>query len=409
MLLKRPIKFNSENGGEGTPKPAGFESLSEISVVEDAINNNGEGDKPAVVVDEAKPAVAEEGKEPVIVDDKKPDEAAPIIDKDGNQVDASGAVIKTKEELASEEVISEFKIPGVDDKSGSEGQEESDKARLAALAELEKEQSWTALAKIQGIEITENTLDAYEKGIKENFDKKIEEVKTSAVKEAKEKLLAEKPAEVMAIIEGLEQGFTIDQLLEPKREIEKLEALSNAELIAEDKRLLGWTEDLIEKHITALTEKDLLDVEAQPLRDILKVNKDTLAKKHLEQLTALKQSKQATEAKARQQESDEIKSTLVSMKTYMDVPITDKVVNHIQQKWNNGEYHEAFQDPKVVAEFLMYKEFGPQGLKAMENRAYQRGRDEKAKKLHNIPPVIDAGGKSKTQGTVKAEGNFAAL
>ncbi len=152
-----------------------------------------------------------------------------------------------------------------------------------------------------------------------------------------------------------------------------------------------------------------MDVTAQPLRDILKSNKETLAQKQVDQLATLKASKATAELQVRQKESDEIKNTIISMKEYMGVPITDKVVSHIKQKWDKGEYQEAFTDPKVVAEFLMYNEFGEQGLKALKQREYDRGRYDKARKLHNIPPVQETGAKATTQASVKAEGNFGAL
>lgn len=392
-MLRNPINRNTDSpedtSGATITAPGekvykGFDALSNVDVIETAVNTGSEVEKPA-------------------------DTTTPAVAQTPAQTEAPNTAVAGTEKPAdeAEDIVTEFKIPGAEGEFVVETPEQI--ARKEALATLEKDQSWTALAKTQGFDITENSFDAFEKGVTAKFEVEKVAIKESAVKEAKESFLSEKPAEVMAIVEGLEAGYSIDEILEPKRNIEKLEALSDAELVAEDCRLNNWPQGIIDKHIADLTERDTLDVTAQPLRDILKSNKETLASKQLEQLATLKQSKAASELKVRERESDEIKNTLVSMKTYMDVPITDSVVNHVQQKWNKGEYHEAFKESKTIAEFLMYKEFGEQGLKALKNREYQRGRDEKASKLHNIPPVQKTGGKATTQQSVRAEGNFGAL
>jgi hypothetical protein len=373
-----------------TPVSRGFEALSESGIIEATAN--------------------EQATTTAAVTETTTDGATTTTTDGAPAGEASATTTDTKkeDEEPATPVITEFKVPGVNDATTTTESEE-ETARKQALADLEKDSSWTALAKVRGLEITEDSFEAYDKAINEDFQKRELTLKETAKAEAKTELLAEKPAEVMAIIEGLEAGYSIEELLEPRRAIQALQSLSNAELIAEDRRLLGWGQELIDKEIAHLTEKDLLDVTAQPLRDILKHNEDTLAQKQVEQLATLKASKATAELQVRQKESDEIKNTIVSMKEYMGVPITDNVVNHIKQKWDKGEYQAAFTDPKVVAEFLMYNEFGEQGLKALKQREYDRGRDDKARKLHNVPPAQSAGGKSNTQGSVKAEGNFGAL
>lgn len=332
------------------------------------------------------------------------------FDNEGNLLDKEGKIAKTKAQLEEEAGnLTEFKIPGVEgDQSGSEGESPERKAALEALA---KDQSWINLGKVRGLDVKENTFESFESALDSKSAADIAAAKLTAKEDAKKEILAEKPAEAMAIIEGLEQGLTIDEILRPTAVIEQLEALSDAELVAEDCRLKNWTDDQIEKHIADLTEREVLEVTAKPLRDILKANREGLAQKQLERFTSLKQSKEAAIVEARTRESEEIKSTLITMKDFMGVPITQRTVDHLIQKWNKGEYHEAFKDSKVISEFLMYKEFGEQGLKALKNREYQRGRDDKAKKLHNIPPIQQNGNAGKVQAakTVKPEGNFGAL
>ena len=398
-MLRNPINRSPEIADVASastetntaPVSRGFDALSEVVVAEEIIAAT----PPAEVIVETPEQIQAKADDAAKLTATPP---ADTFDDKGNQTDATGAIIKTKEAIDSEQVVTEFKVPGVE--AVTETPEEV--ARKKALDDLATESSWIKLAKVKGLDIADDSFEAYDKAIDAKFAQDSVAVKEAAKLEAKTELLAEKPAEVMAIIEGLEQGFTIEEILEPRKNIEALEALSNAELVAEDCRLKGWPTDLIDKHIADLTEKETLDVAAQPLRDILKSNKDVLAQKQVDQLASLKLSKATAEKQVRQKESDEIKNTIISMKEYMGVPITNNVVEHIQKKWNNGEYHEAFKDPKLISEFLMHTEFGEQGLKALKNREYQRGRDEKAMKLHNVPPIPQVGGKANPSAEVKS-------
>lgn len=416
-MLRNPINRNSDasTGGatatetvaavveaSAAPVVKGFDALSEMTGIGVSTEAPAATETTAAATTEATTettasteAAAAQANEQVKLDEK------------GNQVNEKGEIVKTKEQLDIETPITEFKIEGATAAATTETPEEL--ARKTALEDLAKESSWVNLAKLHGATITENTIEAYEAGIKEKNTAREAELLKVAEQSVKDKLLTERPVEAMVILEGLDAGLTIEQILQPKKEIEALEALSHAELISKDCELRGWPQDMIDKYIADLTENDKLDITAQPLRDLLSTNKEAIDQKQLEQIAALKQSKATKEAEARVRDSEEIKNTIVSMKNYMGVPIDEKVVNHIVQKWNKNEYHEAFTDPKVIAEFLMYKEFGAQGLKALENRAYQRGRDEKAMKLHNVPPVVQTGGKAATTQTVKPEGNFGAL
>lgn len=393
----------------------GFESLSDPNEIvveeEETPVSNPDLTDDDVVAPVEKTLADKTTEEKKGVVEKTEEAPAPIIDKDGNQVDDKGAIVKTKEELEAEaSIIDEFKIPGVEDAEKTTKTKE-ELERETAIKSLQTDQSWKALAKVRGIEIPEDSFEAYDKGLNEAFSVEKAAIAAAAKKEGYDLKFDEFPVDAVMIIEGVKSGKTVEQILAPIKELEKLEVLSNAELIAEDLRLQGWEQEAIDKHIADLTEKDRIIVEAQPLRVFIKNQKEIIAKEQAENYAQMQQAREVREANARIKESEEIKSALVSMGKFMDVPITDKVVDHIQKKWNAGEYHEAFKDPKVISEFLIYKEFGEQGVKNLRNREYQRGRDEKTKKLHNIP-VIDTGGTgavAKKGNAVKAEGNFAAL
>jgi len=303
--------------------------------------------------------------------------------------------------------ITEFKLPGEEVKTEEKTAEQI--AAEGALSELEKESSWINIAKVNGFEIPENTFDAYTKGLNEIRQAEKEAAIIVAKKEAEDLKLDTLPVKAVMIIKGLETGKSMEQILAPIKQIETFEAMSDADLVAEDLKLSGWADEAIEKHMQDLIDEDRVDVAAQPLRVLLKTQKENIAKEQAENFSQMQLARENRVKEARTKESEQIKSSLVSMKTFLDVPITDKIVAHVQQKWNTGEYHESFKDPKLIAEFLMYKEFGDQGLKSLAQREYVRGRDEKAKKLHVIPPVQKTAGKINTIESKSAIGNFGAL
>lgn len=313
--------------------------------------------------------------------------------------------------VAEEEVIAPitaFSIPGVTPDTIVETPEQI--AQKAAIAKLETEQSWTNLAATKGIVLTEDTFDAYSKGLDTFYEQK-EQASLEAVKKAGYDLELNKlPIEAVAVIEGYKAGLTTEEIFAPVKQIEALLALSNEELVAEDLRLQDWSEELIEKKIADLVENDKLDLEAQPLRVLLNNNKKVVAKNQVDKFAQMQQQRVEHEKQVRVSESETIKNTITSMKEYMGVPVDQTLVNYVTQKWNEGKYHEALRDPKKIADFIMNEEFGEQGKKALANREYQRGRDEKANKLHNIPPITPTGAVvNTTQTTQKPEGNWGAL
>ena len=64
----------------------------------------------------------------------------------------------------------------------------------------------------------------------------------------------------------------------------------------------------------------------------------------------------------------------------------------IWEKYRQGAYDKDLSSPQAMAELILYKELHQKILKNVENTAYQRGRDEKTKKLLNVPPLEKGAG-----------------
>jgi hypothetical protein len=96
----------------------------------------------------------------------------------------------------------------------------------------------------------------------------------------------------------------------------------------------------------------------------------------------------------------------------MDSPLGKKGRDVIMKGWESGKYHELMKDPKTIVAFALYHEYGEKAMANIKNSNYEKGRDEKVDKLHEIPPVIGKGGSqvSSESGEPKeAAGNWGGL
>ena len=162
-----------------------------------------------------------------------------------------------------------------DDKADPE--EEGFKTEGATLEDkVEEEAKWVDVAKDFGFELKEDTYESFIEA-KNEF---IENTKKTAVEEAKLKSfkdeIAELPAESQLLIIGLKNGLTQEQIEAPFKMISEYKALSDADLVAKDLELQGFTPDVVANEIEKMTENDKIEVDAKRLRTILDQNETKL-------------------------------------------------------------------------------------------------------------------------------------
>jgi hypothetical protein len=385
------MSLEGKSPAEEQSSNIGFDKLSNEDVVSSFFE-----EKVEVSADEtARLAAEEQQKITEIKIPENPDDKANVGDDKGdNKGDDKGADDKSKQ---GNEPTDDLKLPGEeDDKSQSDDKSNDD----------DDSNSWLSVGKALELDVKEDSFDA----IKEAFTNKIEAVKAEVQSVKKEDLIMKYDVEAQIIIKGLEAGLTIEQINKPLDKIDGFLKMSAADLVAEDYRLQGWEEDKIEAKILDLTETGKLELADYEIRKELEATKKEISENRLKDIEALKSQQDLKIKEQLNKESDEIHKELKTVQSFMESPIKEKHVEFVMNKWKNGDYHEAFKDPKLISKFLIWNEFGEQAQKNLANKKFQEGRDGIVKKLHNTPPIVSSGGGTpKTENTESPIGNFSIL
>lgn len=121
------------------------------------------------------------------------------------------------------------------------------------------EGTFLALAKAQGIELKEDSFEAYQLGIEEKYNAKVEEVK----KTTEDTVLAKYSPEARATIELLNSGLSLEQIYSPLQEVQQLKALDDVSLVRKaleeatmpDGVTKMWDADMVEAQMEKMLEK----------------------------------------------------------------------------------------------------------------------------------------------------------
>jgi len=299
-----------------------------------------------------------------------------------------------------------------DDKSGDDkgGDNDADDDLLKdKLTNDSSEDNWLKVAKELELDVKEDSFDAFKSAYSNKLLALKEEVKTELQIQKKEDLLSTYDVEAQIIIKGLDAGLSLEQIQKPLEKIDNFLKMSDADLVAEDYRLQGWEEDKIEMKVLELTESNKLELTAYEIKQELKAARTEISDKRLQDIEALKTQQEERIKTQLNKETEQIHEQLKTVQQFMESPIKEKHVAHVMDKWKKGEYLEAFKDPKVISEFLLWKEFGEQAQKVLANKKFQEGRDGIVKKLHNVPPIQSGAGAPAATKNESPIGNFSIL
>jgi hypothetical protein len=294
---------------------------------------------------------------------------------------------KEEGEKEGEEVEGEKNPEGESGKK--EGEEEAQpfiEFKAEDVQGLEKEPedgTWAALAKAQGVEIQEESFEAYQAAVESKYSAEIEKVKQAT----KETIFADLKPETVAALKLIEMGVPEENVFAPTKAIDQYLQMDDAALIREDLKLRGWDDEKIDTELEILTEKNWIEHEAAKLRDVLENEKESITAKREEILKEYSENKEKISLKQQEEQVGQLKKALDTVSSFMNGKISPEAKEVIWQKYTKGAYEKELNDPQSRIEFLLYKEFGARAIKHLENTAYQRGREEKTKKLLNIPPI----------------------
>ena len=357
------------------PARANFELLSDDTFLNSNYNEATEEAKPTEITKE----------------DASKDEVKDLGLEPETKVEEAAKPTEAKEESTTETETLDLEPLSLEDTNSNEPEEGS----------------WAYIAKLDGLELKEDSLDAYKEAITAPYEEKLREVESLTT----EKLISKfEDPNVKMVFQLAEAGLTFDEIVAPFTKINEFKAMPALELVRKNLELThtDWTPDMIDTEMEILTavdgrlehehkkiivELDNIQREEQYRREDIVNNYKVNAEKYAMQ--------------ERVQNLESVSKALNNMSEFMGSPLTSEVKQGLTERMNSGKYDQMFNDPIKKAEFIAYIELGQKAQKNLEAKSYAKGRLEITKKLHNTPPLTSGGaGKSITTNT---EGNFERL
>ena len=259
-----------------------------------------------------------------------------------------------------------------------------------------EEGSWIAYAKAEGLEITEDTPEAYIAAKIQPLEQKIEEVKNQKLEE----LLHDVDPEIRMEIELNKSGLSLQDIKAPLENIARYKSMSDVELYREDLTLRypnatqEWIDADVEKavesgqiaHDAVRLRLDLDNLEAQ-----IKQDRQQIVEKYRENNAKFLESKRSSEIES-------VTKALNEIPSFMGAVIAPESKQIMARKYSEGKYDQILNDPNKRAEFIMYHELGKKAYEAAIAKSEAKGKLSVTKHLSNVPPVENLGsGKSITE------------
>ncbi len=339
-------------------------------------------------------APKEEIKEEVKVEEQKEE----IIESE-IKLDEEPKKEEVKEESLKEEVVSE------------------DVLTLSDEASLEEatEDSWIALAKADGLEIAEDSLDAYKDALLkdkvEPLEKKLAELDSKKMEEYFHDL----DPELRMKIELQKAGMTLEEIEAPLKKISHYKSMSAVELYREDltakieqvRELTDMDRAWIDAEIEKKVESGDVEHEAKRIQLELDAVEKQIVSERQQIIEKYKSNKDNFLAQRNKEQAESVIKSLNEINDFMGSPLAPETKKGLTERFNNGKYDSVFNDPAMKAKFIAFVELGEKAVKIIEAKSYNKGKLEIANKLHNTPPVITGGAGINMTNTI--EGNFERL
>lgn len=265
--------------------------------------------------------------------------------------------------------------------------------------------NWITYAKYEGLEILEDTPEAYIAAKIEPLQKQLAEVDSKKMEDYFHDL---DPSTRMEI-ELQKSGLTKEQIYAPLNNIAKFKSMNDAELYRVDLeiRLPNADSDFIDKYVENAIENGQVALEATRIRLELDAEAKNIEANHQQIIEKYKANKDNFLAEKSKAESDSIVKALNEMSDFIGQPLAPETKKGLTERFNNGKYNQLMKDPTMQAKFIAFVELGEKAVKNIEAKSYNKGKLEIANKLHNTPPRTTGGAGTNMTNTV--EGNFERL
>lgn len=309
------------------------------------------------------------------------------------------AEIKLEEE--KKPVVEEVKV---EEKKEEELVLEGVKPLELTLETTEPEEgSWLAVAKAKGLEITEDSVEAYDEAIIKPYVEKLEAIQTKKVEE----YLTDVDPKIRMQIELNKAGLSFEEINAPLENIAKFLSLDDTALYREDllarysKAAPEWIDAEVEKAV----ESGQVSHEATRIRLELDAVKAGIDEERNQIIEKYKANKDNFLTSQRNEEVASVTKAMNDMSSLMGKTIPEDIRKQLGVNYSKGEYDQLLKDPQAIAEFIAYKKLGQQITKNIETESFNKGKLEQAKKLHNTPPVTTGGAGSQLV-TKTGDGNL---
>lgn len=269
--------------------------------------------------------------------------------------------------------------------------------------------SWVAYAKHEGLEISEDTPEAYitaKLAVEtESLQKQLAEVDSKKM----EDYFHDLDPRTRMDIELQKTGLTKQQIDAPLDNIARFKAFSDVELYRADleDRLPNADADFIDKYVENALENGQVALEATRIRLELDSAEKAIESNHQQIIEKYKANKDNFLAEKSKAESDSIVKALNEMSDFIGQPLAPETKKGLTERFNNGKYNQLMKDPTMQAKFIAFVELGDKAVKNIEAKSYNKGKLEIANKLHNTPPKVTGGAGTNMTNTI--EGNFERL
>jgi hypothetical protein len=271
----------------------------------------------------------------------------------------------------------------------------------------ESEKVWIETAReLFGREVETDSYEAFAEAAKVAISEAEERGKSTTL----DKELARLAPEAQTDFLLLRAGYTRDEINAPTKEIDSLMELSDLDLIKKDLEMRGFSNELVERELELLTEKELVEHEAGKLKLILQQARESTIAERNQLAQNVATNYQAQLQAERNAEAQTMSNAFNTVKDFMGSPINEEVRNQLAKKYAEGDYDRILNDPAKKAQFILQHHFGEQAMKNIRNKALEEGREKATKGLSNIPPVPQHNNsKSAVKSSAKTTSGFDSL
>lgn len=252
-----------------------------------------------------------------------------------------------------------------------------------------EEGSWKALAKLDNIELADDSYEAYKEALTKPLIDKLAAVDNKKM----EDYFVDIDPEIRMKIELNRAGMSLQEIDAPLQNIAKFQAMSDVELYREDlmMRYPQATQEWIDSDVEKAVENGQAVHESTRIRFDLENAKNGIVQDRENIIEKYRVNKDNFLVSKRNEEVASVTKAMNDMSTLMGKSIPEDIRKQLGVNYSKGEYDQLLKDPKAIAEFIAYTKLGQQISKNIEAESYSKGKLEITKKLHNIPPVETGG------------------